>query len=202
VQDAGILPTATLVVTASPTPSATVCAPPPDWETYVVRRGDTLFQIALATGSGIADLRAANCLEDIDNIYAGLALSVPQLPEGVVGGNLSTPLPDFETGAVARGCTAPGVAITSPFPGAGVTGVVIISGSASITNFDYYKIEVRPDYSSIYNFYGRYEAPVTSGVLARLNTDLFDNGLHWIRLTAVDNTGNFPLPCDIPVIFR
>lgn len=167
-----------------------------------MRRGDTLFQIALATGSSIAELRTANCLEDVDNIYAGLALFVPRLPDGAVGGNLSTPLPDFETGAGPRGCTAPGVVITSPLPGAGLTGVAVISGSASIADFDYYKIEVRPDYSSVYNFYGRYESPVTSGVLARLNTDLFDNGLHWVRLTVVDNTGNFPLPCDIPVIFR
>ena len=200
VLDAGILPTATLDVTATPTEPE--CAPRADWETYIVQSGNTLFAIALAVGSDISELRQANCLADIDNITAGDALSVPRLPDGPVGGGLTTPLPDFESGAAPVGCTNPGVVISSPFPGAGLVGVTTISGTAAIENFDYYKIEIRPDYSPVYNFYGRYEAPVTNGALASLNTDLFDNGLHWVRLTAVDATGNFPVPCAIPVIFR
>lgn len=160
--------------------------------------GNTLFQIALATGSTVSELRAANCLENVDTITAGDVLLVPRLPEGGVVG---TPiLPGAGVGAV--GCTVPGVIITSPGTGASLSGVVTVIGTADIPNFDYYKIEVRPDAASVYNFYGSYRTPVVNGALAALNTELFDNGLHWIRLTVVDNTGNFPQPCAIPVIFR
>ena len=214
VQDAGILPTATLNVSLTPTltvtpttvasatPDGSICAPRDDWERYTVQPGNTLFAISLAVGSSLAELRAANCLEDVDNITSGDVLLVPRLPSGAVGGGLTTPPPDFESGAAPVGCTNPGVVITSPFPGAGLVGMTTIAGTASIANFDYYKLEVRPDYSPVYNFYGRYETAVTNGALAQLNTELFENGLHWVRLTAVDATGNFPLPCAIPVIFR
>jgi murein DD-endopeptidase MepM/ murein hydrolase activator NlpD len=179
-----------------------VCEPQIEWETYTVQPGNTLFAIALAVGSNISELREANCLTDVDNITAGDVLYVPRLPEQPINGGLSTPLPDFETGAGPVGCTNPGVVISSPLPGAGLVGVVTVSGTASIAEFDYYKIEVRPDYSPVYNFYGRYESPVVNGALATLNTELFDNGLHWVQLTVVDATGNYPVPCAIPVIFR
>ena len=200
VVDAGILPTLTPTVTV--TPSATVCARPDGWETYIVQPGNTLFAIALATRSSLAELREANCLEDVDNIESGDRLWVPRLPVGSVGGNLTTPLPDFESGVGPVGCTAPNALITSPFPGSGLVGVTTIMGRATHENFDYYKIEVRPAYSDVYNFYGSYETPVENGALASLNTELFDNGLHWLRLTVVDVTGNYPQPCAIPVIFR
>lgn len=163
--------------------------------------GNTLFQIALAVGSSLSELREANCLANADRITSGDVLWVPRLPVGlpVAGG---TSLPGSVTGSGPVGCTTSDVTIVSPFANASLSGVVNIIGTAIDDDFDYYKIEVRPNFSSVYNFYGRYETPVVNGVLGTLNTELFDNGLHWLRLTVVDNTGNYPSPCAIPVIFR
>jgi hypothetical protein len=174
---------------------------PSGWTTYIVQPGDTLFRIALAVGSTVGELRDANCLKNVDNIYAGSMLFVPRAPVRPVqpAGTLSR---TAVTAATKQGCTFAGAQITVPAPMQVVTGVFTVFGTATVENFDYYRIEVRPNMADIYNFYDRIEMPVTNNALAQINSDLFDDGLHWIRLTVVDNTGNFPDPCAIPVIFN
>jgi LysM repeat protein len=181
------------------------CTLPDGWTTYRVRSGNTLFAIAQSVGSTIGELRDANCLANIDNIYAGDLLFVPREPITPVRTIIpltpnGTPQVAAPRGAV--GCTVPGVRISQPFSGQSLTGMFTVAGTASIDNFQYYRLEVRPDASDVYNFYSRSEAPVTGGVLGEINSDLFENGLHWVRLTVVDNTGNYPQPCAIPVTFR
>jgi hypothetical protein len=152
----------------------------------------------------VGALRDANCLLNVDNIITGDRLYVPRLPdEAVVTGIPGyTPLPpEVVANLTPIGCAASGVRIDAPFAGQSVSEVFTVFGTASLENFGYYKIEVRPAYSDVYNFYATYELPVTNGALAQINTSLFENGLHWIRLTVVDNRGNFPEPCVIPVIF-
>lgn len=178
------------------------CVLPQGWTTYVVQQGDTLFRIALAVGSTVGDLRDANCLQNIDNIIAGTQLFVPRaLIRPVQAG--ASPAPSAVSGSVVQqGCTSPGAQITAPARGQVVTGIFTLFGTATVGNFQYYRIEVRPDYTNIYNFYDRVETPVVNNALAQINSDLFDDGLHWVRLTVVDNTGNFPEPCAIPLLFR
>jgi hypothetical protein len=197
VEDTGILPT--------PTPFETVtasCTPPEGWVVYVVKPEETLFAISLAVGSTVGELRDANCLQSVDNIYYGLPLYVPRLPEGAVltmtpegNGTQSVPV-------ASVGCTNAGTIITAPQPGATVSGVFTLFGTAALDNFSYYKIEIRPDFASIYNFYDRFDKPVTAGALGQVNTAQFGPGLYWVRLTVVDNTGNFPTPCAIPLVFK
>lgn len=67
----------TLPPTDTPTPACTVLA---DWPIYTVQQGDTLYRIARATGSTVAILAEANCLDDPDRINAGQPLRVPALP--------------------------------------------------------------------------------------------------------------------------
>lgn len=169
-----------------------------------MRPGNTLYSIARAVGSSVAELRDANCLLNVDNIATGDLLYVPRLPtEPVVTSvPLATRPPSLEFSYNAVGCTDPGAFISAPVPGQAVTGVVTLFGTASLPEMDYYKIEVRPDTAGVYNFYDRYEEPVAGGALSQLNTDLFEDGLHWVRLTVVDITGNYPQPCAIPLIFR
>jgi LysM repeat protein len=50
---------ATVTLTAA---TATLCGPPLGWVAYTVRRGDTLFELGLATGQTVAALQQANCL--------------------------------------------------------------------------------------------------------------------------------------------
>ncbi len=54
-----------------------VCGPFPGWiPAYVVRRGDTLFRIALRFGTTILDLQQGNC-KSTSVVYAGERLWVP-----------------------------------------------------------------------------------------------------------------------------
>ncbi len=167
-----------------------------------MQTGNTLLSIARATRSNETDLRAANCLENTEQVYVGDVVYVPQLPEGVV--QTITPEsiePDslFE----ALGCTDPSTQISSPIPGQRLSGVFSLYGTASLDNFWYYKIEVRADIATVYNFYARSDKPVTNGVLGQIDADLFAPGLYWIRLIVVDLNGAINTsPCVIPVIFE
>ncbi|HFE66592.1 MAG TPA: LysM peptidoglycan-binding domain-containing protein, partial [Chloroflexi bacterium] len=81
-------PTPTLTATATPTASNTPdmtatrlasCIPPEDWEEYTIKRGDALFDIALAAGSAVEELMLINCLESTV-LSIGHRLWVPRLP--------------------------------------------------------------------------------------------------------------------------
>jgi len=202
---AGILPTPTLpasptvAVDATRTPAS--CDLPRGWTTYRVRLGDTLFAIALATNSTVSELRAANCIDDVDNITSEESIYVPRVPRRPV----STQVPsDVRPGLAAFGCLDPRVQILSPGVAARVSGVFTVSGTATREDFGYYKIEVRPDWAEIYNFYLDSYSPVENGSLGVINAELFDDGLHWIRLTVVDERAGIPAgaTCEVPLIFE
>ena len=48
---------------------------------YVIQRGDTLSGIAQETGSSIEELRKLNKIENIDKIYAGKTINIPEREE-------------------------------------------------------------------------------------------------------------------------
>ena len=60
---------------------ASPCTPRTDWPVYTVKSGDTLFGIAQATGSTVAELTYANCLPNPNLIVTGQKLYVPRLPQ-------------------------------------------------------------------------------------------------------------------------
>lgn len=95
-------PSLTPTLTPSPTatldpfitPSATPCPINPEWEgTYEIQSGDTLGEIALAAGTTIEELAFYNCLSDLNAVYAGqilivpnaLAVEIARSPEGLAG---------------------------------------------------------------------------------------------------------------------
>jgi hypothetical protein len=155
-------------------------------------------------GSTVRVLQAANCLADPDIIFVGMALYVPRLPVApVVTSVPSTPQPGNRPAFAVEGCTYPGVQITGPTIGQGVTGTITLTGTAALDNFWYYRIEVRPNTDQVYRFVNRSETPVSNGALGQIDTNVFGDGLHWIRVTVVDLTGGVNVsPCAIPVIFR
>jgi LysM repeat protein len=87
--------TATQTSTNTDPPTMTSCVMRFDWPTYRVKRGDTLFSIAVATGSTVRELMEANCLTS-DRIFAGQLLYVPHLP--VTPMPTDTPRYDTPTG--------------------------------------------------------------------------------------------------------
>ena len=192
-------PTPTPLPTFTDAPISGTCPLPDGWVNYVVGQADTLYALAVAAGTSVAELRTGNCLEGAETPRAGDTIALPRTPE--------LPIPTFdpaipETPPGQIGCTDPGALISAPEAGDTVDGVITLTGTARIASFAYYRVEVRPDAAAIFNLYARFETAVTDGELAEINTALYGSGLHWIRLTVVQPNGEFPTPCAIPVIFR
>jgi len=178
-------------MTASPTVTGTVvpCSLPTGWINYTVRRGDTLLNIAKANGTTIEALQVANCLTNINNIRVGQVLYVPnQAAAGAA------------TSYLAQGCTDTGTRITAPIVGQLVGGILKVEGSATSTNFAFYKLEIRPDSSTAYTLYNSYIKPVTQGVLGEIDTRIFSPGIYWLKLTLVTQSGQAAASCAIPLL--
>ena len=71
-----------MAATKTFTPTASTCGAPADWITYTVQLGDSLNGLAEATGTSVAEIQFANCLEDEINIIVGQRLKLPQYPNG------------------------------------------------------------------------------------------------------------------------
>ncbi|HYO89122.1 MAG TPA: LysM domain-containing protein [Candidatus Limnocylindrales bacterium] len=199
-----VLPT--IEVFTSPNSSVT-CIAPPGWVRYTILPGETLFEIARATGTTVGVLRAANCLNDANVIISGSVIFVPRPVSGFVPTvapvfPMVAPLGSTPEALDPEGCGAPSVQISSPEAGDEVTSVFALIGSANAPGFRYYEIDVRPEGVETYDFYLRRSQPVTDGPLAAMNTGLFGEGLHWVRVRVIDQAGNTLEPCAIPLIFR
>jgi hypothetical protein len=201
----GILPTPPPSPTPQPADAPTrtpaTCDLPSGWTTYEVQPGNTLFAIALATRSSLDELRYANCIDDVDTITAGETVYVPRAPVEPV---VTTAPSGIRPGLAKIGCDDPRTQITSPIVGQRLSGVFTVYGTATRDEFWYYKIEIRPDPADIYNFYLRSEGRVQNGSLGQVNADVFDSGLHWLRLSVVDLRGGIPPEgvCEVPVYFE
>lgn len=113
--------------------------------------------------------------------------------------NTPTLTPDLSPGQTPN-CPNPGARISEPGDGARVTGVVQISGAATIDNFDYYKFEFRVPGGGDWSFIQRYNNPVIEGVLGSWNSGTVPPGEYDLRLVVVDKIGNYPEPCAVRVI--
>jgi hypothetical protein len=101
-------------------------------------------------------------------------------------------------------CPDPNVRITSPGVNQVVSGNTSIRGTAMHDSFQYYKIEIGvgndPQNWSVvgqlhYNM-------VNNGVLATLNGGGYAPGRYTLRLVVVDQTGNYPPPCQVTIDLR
>lgn len=101
----------------------------------------------------------------------------------------------------AAACGNAGVRITSPGSGSAVSGVVTVAGTADISGFQFYKLEVAAgEQPSGWSVMGdvRYTS-VQAGVLGTWDTSSLPAGTYWLRLVVVDQTGNYPSPCAVAV---
>ncbi len=97
-----------------------------------------------------------------------------------------------------------GVVVSSPAAGDAVRGRINITGSASIPLFQFYKIELAsgasPPDSAFRNLAPDVQRnAIKSGVLGAWDTTSVPDGTYALRLTVVDQRGNFPCP---PVTIR
>jgi LysM repeat protein len=174
---------------------------------YIVQAGENLYRIALRYGTTYPKLQEANCLMT-DAIYVGQQLYLPPVTP-----NLPAPTPLGATPGLrtmsdtsaqeGSACIDENSRITSPAPEQAVSGTFQIYGTATVENFDFYKLEIRPDGRSAYATVEQYDTPVINGLLGEINTAAFGPGQYWVRLVVVDITGNYPhTPCAIRLDFE
>lgn len=195
----------TLTPSETPIPTALRCTRPNGWATYTVQPHDTLYAISRVVGSTVGELIDVNCIPDADTIDAGQVLFVPKAPIAPVRtGVPNVPAAGSVVEFLPDGCTDNRSRIVSPIANQRLTGIFNVRGTAFLPpeQFQYYKLEVRPSFTNIYNFYSQSQTVVQDGILGQINPDLFDPGLYWVRVTVVDITGNFIAPCSVPVIFE
>jgi hypothetical protein len=122
-----------------------------------------------------------------------------------------TPRPTRTPGPTSAAPTEPAVrrpncptgqaVITQPGVGQSFTGPAAIVGTASLDNFDYYKLEYGAGASpAVWSYFAGGEAPVVGGRLGTLNA--LPPGTYSIRIVVVDASGNYPPPCQTTITFR
>lgn len=191
---------------AAPPPRPPVVAPPgpPTCSgSYTVVSGDTLSGIAAMYNTSVWQLRQANGLTS-DWLYVGQVLSVPcSAPPPRPGPPPPPPPPPgYHKPHVSPAVCNPAVSITQPLNNEAIGGVVGIIGTATIPNFQFYKVEygvgeVPFNWVSIG---GTQSQQVTGTSLAWWDTGTVPNGVYTLKLTAVDNQGQFPTPCNVRVV--
>ncbi len=196
--------TFTLTLTFTLTPSATAalsssnatCVRPAGWVDYVARGDEYMADIARAAELDLADLLAANCFAEGDNVRPYTRLYVPR----ALVAPIPTPAPLIDAPTLDReGCIA-GVQIIAPAVGAVVDGGFTLVGTASLPAFTHYDIDIRPVSVDTFTRYMRAETPVIGGALAQIDADLFAPGVYWVRLSVYAD--DVPQTCAIPLIFR
>lgn len=100
---------------------------------------------------------------------------------------------------VAPSCPDSHIALTAPAVDAVVSGSVAVVGSVRLEELWYYKLEWAAAGSADFAYFGGTERSVENGLLGRLDTTALPNGEYLIRVTVVDQTGNYPPPCEVPV---
>ena len=127
----------------------------------------------------------------------------PELPTPTPEVPTDTPTPEPPP-VIAPACADPGSVIFSPGVNQAVSGVIGLSGTADIAAFQYYKLEFAPGANAgggfVY-FDGR-NNPVSGGQLGAFDTTALPNGEYTLRLTVVDQTGNYLPPCDVSIIIQ
>jgi hypothetical protein len=107
---------------------------------------------------------------------------------------------DTSTTALGPLCPNLFAQITSPSRGAALRGTIQIRGTADSDRLAYYKLELRPEGDQTWGFLARFDQPVTEGVLMKWDTTTVSPGAYRLRLVVVDETGNYPEPCEMRVI--
>lgn len=206
----------TLVIPGAQPPGPPPGGPPPGsgqppagcGQAYVVKPGDTLSGIAAWHHTSLHALAQANALRYPYIIYPGQSLHIPCGPgrpghPGHKPPSRPAPKPTAKPGTppLHPAVCAREVQITQPRVGEHVSGTVQIVGTADIPNFQFYKVEYamghNPLPSSFHSINGVFSQAVRDTVLATWYTGNMPAGAYTLRLTAVDNTGNYPPPCSV-----
>jgi hypothetical protein len=161
---------------ATPTPTVTPTLPP---ETVAAM---TLEAQTTATAEAEAEAEDDNGDDDEE------ATPTPAPPTAAPAPIVSAP-----------SCPDPRAVLLQPGSNQVVSGQVNIVGTATHQAFQYYKVESAPgaNASNGFSYLGGGNTAVENGILAALDTNALGNGPWTLRLIVVDQTGNFPPPCQV-----
>ena len=126
---------------------------------------------------------------------------VPPTPT-VAATPTDVPQPVADTAVPSAACPDPNVQISSPQPGAVVSGDVSIVGTADHEEFWYYKLE-RTEGTNLdgaFLYFEGQQTAVSNGLLGVLDTSFMVDGVHTVRLTVVDIGAGTDLPTCAVVI--
>ena len=96
------------------------------------------------------------------------------------------------------GCENTNAVIYSPLPGAVLSGNVEVQGTADITDFAFYTLEISTVGDNWLTVHTQ-DIPVSSGVLGNWNASIYDEGEHAFRLVVYNAAGAYSQPCIIPI---
>lgn len=99
----------------------------------------------------------------------------------------------------SAGCVPGRLEITSPRPGAEVSGIIEIIGSVDVGNFGFYKYEISAPGTNTWATIYAASDPHKNETLGSLNTAVFAPGDYLLRLVVTDNQGLALTPCVIPI---
>jgi LysM repeat protein len=220
----GVLSVVVLILSALLVPAASaaevpgaVC--PPVYHRIV--RGENLTRIAARYGVTVWQVMQWNGIANADRIYWGQVLTIrptwcaapapryypPPAPAPVPW---VAPQPRYEPPPApvfivpmcgqCSTCTDQRAQITYPTQGQCVSGMVTITGNATVDNFSFYKLEYGAGSNpSTWSWFFGGQFPIWHGTLGVLNTGALPSGTYTIRLTVVDNTSNYPPPCQVTI---
>jgi len=114
------------------------------------------------------------------------------------------PTPEPQPVVQAVSCPDARAAFTSPGANQTLSGAVDIVGTATHEAFQYYKLEYAPGANAGGGFvyFDGANGPVVNGRLGTLNTTSLPNGQYTLRILVVDQTGNYPPPCQVTVTIQ
>lgn len=115
-----------------------------------------------------------------------------------------TPEPTATPAVIAASCGDPHAVISGPGVNQVISGVSTISGVATHDSFQFYKLEYAPGANAGggFTYFAGGQLQIAGGVLGNIDTTTLPNGAYTIRLTVVDQIGNFPPPCDVTVVIQ
>ena len=130
---------------------------------------------------------------------ATATLNLLVTPAGTISPDSPVQLATQEVPTGMSGCIPDQIMITSPTPGDPVRDTVIITGTADVPDFGFYKYEVASMGSQNWATIAANRDPVRNEQLGEWNTASLTNGDYFLRLVITDNVGESLEPCVIAV---
>ena len=96
------------------------------------------------------------------------------------------------------GCENTNAVIYSPLPGAVLSGNVEVQGTADITDFAFYTLEISTVGDNWLTVHTQ-DIPVSSDVLGNWNSSIYEEGEYAFRLVVYNAAGAYSQPCVIPI---